>query len=357
MTGVRVERVRDVGLITGESSANRTGSRFGVYGTDLGILWDNGNGEVLMAFGDTYGAAWAGNGSGPDHADWRFNVLAGSTTTDLAGGLAWYPVVTRTDGVAAQVLDGDPAVGHEATVIPTSGIAVDGVNYLHYMSVARWGPPGHWRTNHGGVAVSHDHGRSWSRPRSARWPNREQRTGLFGRRPHPFQLGAFARQDPYICLMGTPHGRFGAGSLARVDPHRVLDVDAYHYWTGRNWVPGDPFAATPVLAGPVAELSLQYNTFCRAWLAMHLDEHRAAVVLRSAPELTGPWSERTVVVSGNEYPGLYGGFLHPWAANGPDVYFTLSQWGPYNVRLMQATVTLPLSHVKMPAVRDHGIRS
>src|ERR1700753_1810863 len=88
-------RVNEVAAVTGEGSANRTGSGFGVYGTDLGILWDNGNGEILAAFGDTYGAGWVPPGAGPDHADWRCNVLAGSTTTDLAGGLALYPVAAR----------------------------------------------------------------------------------------------------------------------------------------------------------------------------------------------------------------------------------------------------------------------
>jgi hypothetical protein len=78
------------------------------------------------------------------------------------------------------------------------------------------------------------------------------------------------------------------------------------------------------------------------WLATHLDEHRAAIVLRSAPELTGPWREPVVLVSGRDYPGLYGGYLHPWAVDGPDIYFTLSQWNRYNVLLMRATLDVHL---------------
>jgi hypothetical protein len=322
-------RVTEIAMITGESSPNRTGSRFGVHGTDLGILWDNGNGEILVAFGDSYGTGWAGSGPGPAHADWRYNVLAGSTTTDLTNGLALYPVVTRPDGTAGQILGRDTDLVREETVIPTSGIAAAGVNYLHYMSVRKWGPPGHWHTNYSGIAVSHDFGRTWSKPASAHWPNR--------RGKHPCQLGAFARQDDHVYLMGTQNGRFGPGCLARVDQHRVAEVADYRYWTGRDWV-ADPFAARPVLPGPVGELSLQHNTFLDAWLATYLDEHRAAIVLRSAPALAGPWGEPVVLVSGADYPGLYGAYLHPWAANGPDIYFTLSQWGPYNVRLMRATI-------------------
>lgn len=335
---MRITRVDEIAPVTGERSPNRTGSRFGVYGTDLGILWDNGSNEILVAFGDTYGEGWGGNGTGPDDADWRWNVLAGSTTTDLREGIALYPVVTRPDGTAGQMLPHDLTVEHEVTIIPTSGIAAAGVNYLHYMSVRRWGPPGRWRTNHSGIALSHDLGRTWTAPADARWPNTDRRTGLFGRREHPFQLGAFARQEPHVYLMGTPNGRFGGGSLARVDPARVSEVDSYEYWTGSDWKTGDPFAAVEVLPGPVGELSLLHHKYTDRWLATHLDEGRAAIVLRTALELVGPWSEPLELVSGRDYPGLYGGFLHPWCDEGPDVYFMLSLWNSYNVRLMRASL-------------------
>jgi hypothetical protein len=321
--------VTEVAAVTGERSPNRTGTRFGVYGTDLGILWDNGNGEILAAFGDSYGVEWGGSGSGPNHADWRWNVLTASTTADLSAGLALYPVVTRPDGTAAQFLEHDTEVRREVTVIPTAGIAADGVNYVHYMSVRRWGRPGHWETNHGGIAVSTDHGRTWSKPRSAHWPNRHDT---------PFQLGAFAREGDFVYLFGTPNGRFGAAFLARVDKAQVADVGAYEYWTGRDW--SDRLRhARPVFPGPVGELSVQYSQFHGVWLAMHLHEQEVALVVRHAPQPTGPWSAPIPVVSGREYRGLYGGYLHPWALNGPEIYFTMSQWGPYNVTLYRADLT------------------
>lgn len=302
--------VADLGLITGG---------LGVYGTDLGILWDNGNGEILAAFGDTYG--------GPEHADWRFNVLGVTSGRDLA----LTPLAARADGAPGEFIDRDPGTRREVTVIPTSGVAAAGVNYVHYMSVRHWGPPGVWVTNHSGIAVSDDHGRTWSRPAAARWRNT-------WRRDHPFQMGAFARHDEYVYLMGTPNGRFGPGRLARVAEDRVAEIGAYQYWTGRGWIGGDPFAATPVLPAPVAELSLCHNGFTDRWLALYLDERRAAIVLRTAAALTGPWTAPVVVVSGRDYPGLYGGFWHPWTTDGASPHFTMSQWGPYNVRLMRMTL-------------------
>ena len=44
-----------VGWVTGPNSPNKTLQRFAVSGTDLGIMWDNGSREVMMAFGDTSG--------------------------------------------------------------------------------------------------------------------------------------------------------------------------------------------------------------------------------------------------------------------------------------------------------------
>lgn len=316
---MRVAGVAEIAAVTGE--------RYGVYGTDLGILWDNGAGETLIAFGDTYGQGWEPPGTGPDHADWRCNVLGASTTRDLDRGLDWSPVVVRPDGTAAEFLHRDRA--RLVTVIPTAGIAVGGVNYVHYMSVRRWGAPGHWTTSHAGIAVSGDHGRTWTQSREARWPNRRGR--------HPFQLGAFARDGEHVYLLGTPNGRFGPASLARVAADRVSDVEEYRYWTGRDWT-ADVAAVEPVFHGPVGELSVLYQRFLGRWLATYLDERLAEIVLRSATSLTGPWSEPVRLVSGRDYPGLYGGFLHPWAVTGSDVYFTMSQWGPYRVRLFRATL-------------------
>jgi len=44
-----------VAWITGQRSPNCTGDTAHVYGTDLGICWDDGRGGVLVAFGDTFG--------------------------------------------------------------------------------------------------------------------------------------------------------------------------------------------------------------------------------------------------------------------------------------------------------------
>ncbi|MDQ0379108.1 DUF4185 domain-containing protein [Amycolatopsis thermophila] len=323
---VRVIETEQICKVTGADSINRT-DRFAIHGTDLGILWDGGDGRVFVLFGDTFGEGWGGDGGGPNSADWRSNVLAFSTTRDLSAGLTLDGVVTRPDGTAAQVIARDDRPD-EVTVIPNSGLAIEGLQVAHYMSVNRWGPPGKWTTNYSGLAISDDGGRTWAKPWSARWINRAEHDD-------PFQMCALTREGEHLYLFGTTNGRHGDAYLARTAVANLLDASAYEYFDGRGWR-RDEFAAAPVIPGPVGELSVAYDVHLGQWLAMHLDDPGGAIVLHSADRLTGPWSPAEVAVPGHRYPGLYGGYLHPWSLDGPDIYYLMSQWGPYNVFLMRS---------------------
>jgi hypothetical protein len=318
-------QARVVALIAGQGQGdiNQTATRFAVHATDLGVMWRDSLGRVAIAFGDTYGVGWGGSGAGPETADWRFNTLAHATDANLTDGLRIDSMVTDRPGHAAQLLGRDPSVP-EVTVIPTAAIAVGSRDYLHYMSVRSWDGNGRWTTNYAGLAHSDDGGRTWEKSPTLRWPDHVG-----------FQLGAFARADGFVHLFGTPSGRFGDARVARVTENAIGSIDAYQYWTGGEWEPGAASRAVPVLPGPVGELSVQYNTVTRQWVALHLDELRAAIVLRTAPLPTGPWSVGDVVVSGAQHPGLYGAFLHPDSANSSVLHFAMSRWDPYHVQLME----------------------
>lgn len=71
----------------------------------------------------------------------------------------------------------------------------------------------------------------------------------------------------------------------------------------------------------------------------YLDERRAAIILRDSPSLTGPWTGEKILVKGSDYPALYGGYIHPSFNESDKVYFTMSQWPPYNVFFMRAQLT------------------
>jgi hypothetical protein len=322
-----------VAKLTGPGSINDTENRFALKATDLGILWDNGSGEILTAFGDSYGSGWTGPGGGvgdPTTIDWRCNLLFRSKDRTLADGMTLDSAAEDRPGHAKQFLDCKKVDRDEHTVIPTAGIAVGERQYVHYMSVNYWGPAGSWFTNYSGFAYSDDNGETWTKDPNARWQNTAQWD-------NNFQMAALVRDRGYVYMIGTPNGRFGNAQLARVPEQQVLAKNAWRYWDGRGWSARES-AAVPIAIGPVSEVSVQWNAYLGKWLMMYLDEQRASVVLRSATSLTGPWSGEKIVAKGTDFPGLYGTYMHPWSS-GPDLYFTMSQWDPYNVFLMRTKLS------------------
>ena len=119
-----------VGWVTGPDSPNQTIQRFAITGTDLGIMWDNGDPashQVLMAFGDTNGYC------GIPGKQWRYNALMRSQDGALSktvavpdgvvgnrysGSPVWRP------GISKQVINSIGQAPEETGIIPTAGVAV-----------------------------------------------------------------------------------------------------------------------------------------------------------------------------------------------------------------------------------------
>ncbi|MGH4009180.1 MAG: DUF4185 domain-containing protein [Pseudonocardiaceae bacterium] len=320
-----------VAMITGAESINSTEARYNIKGTDLGIMWVDGRGGILAAFGDTFGAGWAGTASGfgdPVTIDWRSNTLARSADRNPADGMSFNNFVTDRPGHAKELLPSLKENGVEMTKIPTGGVSVGGRDYLAYMSVRKFTTPGNWITNHSGVAYSDNGGQTWKDVPST---HRKNTAAL----DEKFQMIAYARGDGFVYAFGTPNGRFGAAHVARVPERRLLDNSAYEYWTGEDWQRDASANAAAIVPGPVGELSVRYDETLNSWQMMTMDESRGAIVVRLAPHPTGPWSAPTTVATSEEYPHLYGAFLHP-DSKGRDLYFTMTQYDSYNVSMMHA---------------------
>lgn len=316
---------------------NDTPERFQLDAGDLGIIWDEGDGTVRIAYGDSYGTGWRpSTAGGPDgwdnaHADWRCNTLAISGDRDLAAGMRIDDMVQDRPGHAAQLLPCQKVRGIEETFVPTSGIHLGSVDYIASMSVNHWdAKSGVWQTNYSQISYSLDAGKTWTRS-SLRFVNNSAGTDRF-------QMLTLVSQGEYVYVFGTPNGRFGDAYLARVPADRLLDSTAYEYWTATGWKRGAEDQAVAVVRAPVGELSVFYDAGLRTWLMTGLDQPENSIVLRTAPSPAGPWSAEQVLVSGQQYPGLYGGFIHPWSS-GSDLYFTVSRWQQYQVFLMHTTLT------------------
>jgi hypothetical protein len=395
-----------VGWVTGQNNSGFPGGNwpqtnntagFGIYGTDLGIMWDNGLPEpthfVLTAFGDTF--------SGPNMTgDWRSNVLLLSTDDNLSDGLS----LLQT-GYAYQFIPSSAGAlglaGSEVTIIPTAGVSVAGEQYVNYMSVKSWDTPGRWTTNYSAIAMYDQATDRWvlvpSTIRSAGW---FRSTTPYVPGSQNFQQGAYVLQPEdkveegesrYLYSFGTPSGRAGSAYLSRVPEDHVTDLSEYEYWDGEKWVVNKPAVAAPIFGdstrstglfggfvdwandpnvfggylgglvgaktgGNVSEMSVQYNEYLDKYVVLYADGNNN-VQMRIADEPEGPWSDPITVATSAEYPGLYAPMIHPWSGTGqltnddgtPDennLYWNMSLWDNYNVVLMQTDLA-PLAVIQV----------
>ncbi len=362
-----------VGRITGPSGANQTVPRFNVVGTDLGIMWDNGNGETMLAFGDTTGANDDPICNGLV-GQWRSNVLLRSDDDDLADGMSIDSAAMASPGQAKEILPSLKQPGIEHTVIPTAGIAVphDGSaggyrQYIDFMSVKSWGAPGEWTTNYAALSYSDDNGENWITPTFGSVMGLAQQAAAPGTGEKAvktaqvamssvrmnsggnanFQMGAFVREhdadvsdpDSYVYFFGTPSGRSGSARLARVQQKDIENASAYTFWDGSGWA-DTPEQAAVVLDGQVSELSVSYNTYLGKYIAMYTHPTKGLVV-RTAEQLTGPWSSTTSLISPVQVPSFYGAFMHPESADSGSryLYFTGTTWSDYNVMLLRTDLS------------------
>lgn len=372
-----------VDWVTGNFQPNNTFQRYGIWGTDVGVMWDNGiaddpttpinEHQVLIAFGDTFG--------GPNMTGtWRLNTLFRSSDLTLADGLSipngewfngnmfggsplWEPTYARQIILPERLPAGLPA---GVTLIPTAGISVPtpgtefgATQYLSFMSVKQWGSAGQWTTNYSAMAYSTDNGENWYiAPTSVRMNDPYSGNAKF-------QQAALVRPgDGYVYAYGTPNGRQGAAYVSRVLEQDILDVSKYEYYskgtagffgfgaTKAGWY-RNPAAATAVfgqdkgacgVAKPgnqVSEMSVQYNKQLNKYVVMHADQFNN-IVIRTSDTPQGTWSSAKVVMK-QQPGGIYAPMMHPWSPStlgtGTELYWNMSLWSEYNVMLMKTDLS------------------
>jgi hypothetical protein len=357
-----------------------------VYGTDLGIMWVNGdNGLTQVAFGDTF--------SGPNMTgDWRSNVLLLSDDTNLSDGLSLI-----NTGPAFQFIPAARGevyfIGSEVTNIPTAAVYANNNNYVNYMSVKSWDTPGRWTTNYSAISQYDPATDKWVLQRSSIRPAgvfRAQKAYSAG--DQNFQQMAYVLQpeskvvagEPrYVYAFGTPAGRAGSAYLSRVPEGELTNLRKYEYWNGDRWV-GDQSRAEAIIGdspdspglfgfaidlannpnflggymagftgaktgGNVSEMSVQYNEYLDKYVVLY-GNGANNVILRTADTPEGPWSDPVTIATSAQYPGLYAPMIHPLSGTGqltdaggdPDIsnlYWNMSIWSNYNVVLMQTDVS------------------
>jgi hypothetical protein len=319
-----VRDVTKVAQLTGPDSINHT-DRYQVAGQDLGSMFV-ADGRTWFVFGDTFGTREPGM-TGGGGGEWRSNTLAHSTDTDPSDGITFDGYVTDDTGAAGELIRAQRIDNAEMTIIPTYGFAGGDAMYLAYMSVRHWGDPGEWEANYAGLARSTDHGETWIPLESPRWPGDSN-----------FIQVSVARVGSDLYFWSVPAGRFGGVCLMKVDSRHVEDADAYRYFAGLD-AHGTPrwssamSDATVIVNSTVGELSVVWNDYLGRWLMSYTDGAGDGADLRAAPQPWGPWSDPVTLVSAADVPGVYAPYMLPQytADGGRTIYFTVSEWDPYNV--------------------------
>lgn len=118
----------------------------------------------------------------------------------------------------------------------------------------------------------------------------------------------------------------------------IENKTAYEYWNAftNQWIKGNENEATVLIEDKVGELSFIYNETHKKWIIAYFNADRYNITMRTAEDITGPWSEPYELANGREYAQLYGSYIHPLSVTGDNLYFTMSMWMPYNVFLMKA---------------------
>ncbi|NLE82434.1 MAG: DUF4185 domain-containing protein [Rhodococcus sp.] len=321
LTGPTQVVAQQTGLLSPNNTQNTN-----VLGTDLGIMWDNGKGEVLTAFGDSAGLGFPNLLSG-SLWQWSSSVLFRSNDRNLADGMTFNSTPRGILGQSKELIPSPKIPFIEISRIPTAGIAVGDTQVMSMMSVNHWGPAGTWDTNHSSLVFSNDNGENWHEAPETTRPNEGGNK--------KFQMSAFVKSGGFVYQFGTPPGRGGAAHLARVPEAKIMDLGAYEYFDGNGWVKGKPEAAKPIVHG-VAELSVKYNDYLGQFVMLTTDQFNS-VVMRTAPSLTGPWSPPRVLIDTRQLPSAYGAYIHPWST-GRDLYFLTTVHSNYNVLLMRTTL-------------------
>lgn len=334
-TQLLVKKITRIARVTGRTisgeglpNPNNTDQKWDVGGTDLGIIWEAEAGKYGVFFGDTFGNDFNPdpNNPGPNGSRWRSNVLAFSKNKDLDQGIVFDNMVAGSDNKAKELLPG--ARSGTTSLIPTSAIRVNGVDYVHCFKVNSWTP--NLSTKYSSLYKSTDGGQNWSQVQTVNFTSDSR-----------FALVGFYRKDGFVYMIGTPTYRNKPAYLARIKEEDIENQANYEYWNGTNkeWIKGDEGQATVLIGGTVGELSLIYNSTYKKWIIAYFNSADYNITMRIADDITGPWDTKFVLATGAEYPQLYGSFFHPLSSTGDYLYFTMSMWQPYNVFLMKVELS------------------
>ncbi|MDT0349058.1 DUF4185 domain-containing protein [Pseudonocardia charpentierae] len=363
--------VRKVCQLTGEwdrqrhtPAHNRTETRFGLVGTDLGASFEH-DGRLWFLFGDT----WP-DPEGGDSVAWTTDP-----TPEPGIGLEFVSADSRFVRPRVSTPDGRP-VSTTFFEVPLDGFSAGGHMYVfrtteHYREAGREVMGRSILTR----AVNGDptdlvclYDLSIAR-RGGKFINVSCVVADEGVEGLPFSGTA-------VLVWGSGLYRASDAYLACVPLGAVEDRSRWRFWCGREarsrrpvWSESESDAVALFAHPQIGELSVTWNAPLGVWLMLYNAGSPRGINARVARHPWGPWSDPVVVFDPGWAGTGYGEFMHvrdapdglsdpgrenEWGGEyGPyvidrytralpgrraAVYFTMSTWNPYNVVAMTAVL-------------------
>jgi hypothetical protein len=351
---------------------NRTESRVGLAGTDLGVSFEH-NGRLYFLFGDT----WPTEGAGYNSYRPRDGDSIASTLDTNPEDCIDLQFVTAPDGwyLSPQV----PGISLGNFEVPIAGFSANGKMYVFF-------------------STDHSEQQVMGRTVLASLSDDEARS--------PFHYVYEASRDKFINISpvivnnadipGLPDRQgqgllmWGSGRYRQSDPYlayvplsTVEDKQTWRYFAGMEAGSLQPVWSTkesdamPLFVQPcIGELSVAWNSFLQKWLMLYNCDSPRGINFRVADQPWGPWSPPAVLfdpwADGGychfmhadscecdsvydsmfdsdrprqwEWGGEYGPYQIPRYTTGDatstTIYYTMSTWNPYQVVLMKSTLRL-----------------
>lgn len=267
-------------------------------GGDSGVVW----GHSVWAYGDTVlnledekGTSWHHNSfSSTQDLDASDGITGFDEPVDSKGAPAHYVPPTDEEEAFNEAHRGDPCAetpcGARWAAWPGAPVYDEARDRAVLFYGLIYAEPGDFNFHGVGQGVA-----LWSSfeakvERQMIDAKQEHPTLLFQENEPAYGLGATVKDGLLYSFACSSDDSFAPPcSLARVALESVLDRAAWQYWDGAAWSSDIKSAAT--LFDGASILSVAYNEHLGRYTAVYSAPLSNDVLLRTAPELTGPWSD------------------------------------------------------------------
>ena len=360
-------RTRKVVQLTGDEDRSRgtptpniSGTRFGIWGTDLGSSFLH-NGKIYFLFGDTRRQEPDGQPDGNDLLDSVAYTADLRPSPENGINLTFNANPPRVNGIC-----------QNGSEVPVEGVSLNNFMYVFF-------------------ATEHDDAKYFF---SQKLILAKSQDGInFGNPLYTFSTDKFINVSVTNVNNGSvddlPHsegrglliwgsGHFAASDifLAYMPADQIENPSSRRYYSGTRggkviWSIDERDAINLTDAGCVREFSVRWNKFLGLWLMLYGSDNPRGIVLQTSSKPWGPWSSPYIIFDpftdkgygdfihwpghdklsdkvpvdresewGGEYaPCLIEPYFSPISNNRSTIYFTMSTWNPYQVVLMSAEIS------------------